>query len=269
MATEQVVEKAAETVAESLEEAAFVTRRINPRDISLVAGGLGLGLVIGFVIGWRLNRAKIYAEAYRQSEEEVEKIREMYREATAIKLEDKPALEAVIQERGYATTEGVLPADELEPTNDSSGEVEVRLRAPVPIPPTLTVGDQPEIPTIRLETGKSKDLHWDAEEELASRTPDRPYIIHEDEFSANETDYRQETLTWYAEDGVLTDENEDKIEAPDDIVGLDNLNKFGHGSGDYNVLFVRNDAKNMEYEISRMHTSYAEEVLGITNEPRE
>jgi hypothetical protein len=250
MATEQVVE----TVAESLEDAAIVTRQLNTKTIGLLAGGLGVGLVVGFIIGWRFNRAKIYAEAFAQSEEEVEKIREMYREATIVKMDDKPKLEEVIEERGYA---------------EKSEEPERQTRPPVPIPPTVVLSEQTEIPTIKLETGKSKDLDWNYEEELAKRTPDQPYIIHEDEFAENETQYRQESLTWYAGDEILADENEDKIETPNDIVGLENLSRFGHGSGDYNVVFVRNNERQMEYEISRVPNSFSEEVLGIHDEPRE
>lgn len=241
MATEQVVE----TVAEGLEEAAVITRRFNPKSISLVAGGIGIGLVVGFVIGYRWNRAKIRAEAFRESEKEVEQIRELYRnETAALKARQKPHLEEVIEDRGYS---------------DRQEEPERPTRPPVP------AGPPPES-TMKLETGKDKDLHWEYPQELANRSPDRPYIIHQDEYDQPDSDYKTEVLTWWSGDDVLTGEDEQPMLNADDIVGLEHMSRFGHGTDDFNVLFIRNDRLKMEYEVCRMTTSYEEEIQGLSND---
>ena len=248
MATEQVVEQVAEHVADNLEEAAVVVRHFNTQKIAYSVGGLAVGIAIGFFIGYRWNRAKIRAEAFKESEEEVEKIRELYRDARdSVKIvSTKPPLEEVVEEQGYVEPE--------RPT-----------RPPVPAgPPRERLFAEP-VPTIKLETGKSKNTGWDFEEEVATRSEEHPYIIHQDEYQANEKGYTQEVLTWYAGDEVLTDEDEDPIENADDVVDLNHMSRFGHGTDDFNVVFIRNDILEKEFEICRMPTSYAEEVQGLSD----
>ena len=245
---------ATEQVAEHLEEAAVVVRRINPQSMGYFFGGLGVGVAIGFFIGYRLNRAKIRAEVFKQSEEEVEKIREMYRDSARV-VREKPDLDEVIEDRGYLV-------------KDAEEEPERPTRPSVPVgPPQPPLFAKP-VPTIKLDTGKSKNIGWDFEEELATRSLEKPYIIHQDEYSGNETGYKQEVLTWYAGDNVLTDEEEQPLSntIADDYVGLIHMSKFGHGTDDFNVLFVRNDRTQMEYEICRMPGSYEEEVQGLSND---
>jgi hypothetical protein len=265
MATEQVVEQ----VAENLEEAAVVVRHINTKIVGYSLGGLAVGVVIGFAIGYRLNRAKIRAEVFRESEEEVEKIREMYRDsARVVRDRDvKPELDEVIEDRGYIVTEEIVerPTRPPVPVEEPSSS-----RPDVPPGPNLERvqygAPPPEGSTIKLDTGKSKDLHWDLQEELANRSEESPYIIHQDEYIENEKGYKQEVLTWYAGDNVLTDEQEQPLTNADELVGLSHMSRFGHGTDDFNVLFVRNDRIRMEYEICRMSTSYEEEVQGLSKD---
>lgn len=243
MAAEQVVEQ----VAENLEEAAVVVRHINPKIVGYSLGGLAVGIVIGFAIGYHWNRKKIRAEIFAEAEEDIEKIRELYRDSARVvrEREVKPDLDQVIEDRQYSTT----PHDTEEER---------------PTKPPVVVHEP--TPRIILETGKSRNLHWDQEEELANRSEESPYIIHQDEYIAQEKGYKQEVLTWYAGDDVLTDEQEQPISNADDLVGLEHMSKFGHGTDDFNVLFVRNDRVRMEYEICRMSTSYEEEVQGLSND---
>ena len=71
---EQVVEE----VAENLEEAAEVTRQQSIPELSdFLVGGFAVGVAVGFYFGHRWNKEKIRAEAFKKSEEEVEKIREV------------------------------------------------------------------------------------------------------------------------------------------------------------------------------------------------
>jgi hypothetical protein len=259
MATEQVVEQVAEQVAENFEEAAVVVRHINAQKVAYSLGGAAVGVAIGFFIGYRLNRAKIRAEAFKQSEEEVDKIREMYRDSARI-VREKPELDDVVEERGYIVTDEVVerptrppvPVDDIPP-----GPTQERIQYGAP---------PPKVPTIKLETGKSKNTGWEFDEEIATRSTERPYIIHQDEYQANESGYKQEVLTWYAGDEVLTDEQEQPITNADELVDLNHMSRFGHGTDDFNVLFVRNDSISTEYEICRMPTSYEEEIAGLSND---
>lgn len=269
MATEQVVEQVAEHVADNFEEAAVVVRHVNAQKVAYSLGGLAVGVAIGFFVGYKLNRAKIRAEVFKQSEEEVEKIREMYRDSARV-VRGNPDLDEVVEERGYSVE--ITHPDRIAPEEETQVVNERPLRPPVPVPegPGLIQkhygAPEPKVPTIKLETSKSKNTGWEFEEELATRSTERPYIIHQDEYQANESGYKQEVLTWYAGDEVLTDEQEQPITNADDLVDLNHMSRFGHGTDDFNVLFVRNDSISMEYEICRMPTSYEEEIAGLSND---
>ena len=100
---------------------------------------------------------------------------------------------------------------------------------------------------------------WDYEVEIASRTSDKPYIIHRDEFFANEADYSQTTLTYYKGDDVLLDEQDIPLyDAKNIVCELE----FGKGSEDPSVVYVRNDRLEHEYEVLLDNGYYQVEVLG-------
>lgn len=108
-----------------------------------------------------------------------------------------------------------------------------------------------------------EDDDWDYNEEVTKRErqPDKPYVIHVDEFFGEQFDHRQTQLMYYAGDDVLCDENNVPIYNVKDIVG-DAIRKFGHGSKDENIVFVRNVGLDCEYEITRDPGHYTVEVLG-------
>jgi hypothetical protein len=253
MATEQAVE----FVAENLEDAAKVTRQLNTPAIGLGIGGLVVGVAVGFYFGRRWNKEKIRAEAFEKSQEEIEKIREFYQEkAGSVKIvEEKPSLDDVVEEKGY----GGPPMVVERPT-----------RPPVPVqePTIFPKRDyaRPGIAKRHVDREKDKNEGWDYGDELTKRTDDRPYIIHQDEFAQREEGYETETLTYYAVDGILTDEQEQPVDNPDELVGLDNLGNFGHGADDYHVVYVRNDRLENDYEICLLAASYAETVQGLSND---
>lgn len=112
------------------------------------------------------------------------------------------------------------------------------------------------------------EFDYDAEVKL--RTPDRPYIITHDEFMENDPDHQQPSLTYYAGDQILADEKDEPIEDADNVVGLANLERFGHGSNDSRMVYVRNEGLGMDFEIAWSPGSYAEEVaaLGADDPPR-
>jgi hypothetical protein len=104
------------------------------------------------------------------------------------------------------------------------------------------------------------DDEWDYDEEVKNRSSDQPYVLHKDEFYENELDYSQSSLTYYAGDDILVDEDDKPIYNHTSIVGP---MRFGHGSGDPNVFHIRNDKMHAEYEIIRDPGMYSREVLGL------
>ena len=236
MAAGALAETVVEEVATNLEEVAEATRRINALAVKYTTVGMVAGFAVGFYFGHKLMKAKIHAEVLKEAEEQIEQIREYYKQR--ITREEKPDLEQIVEERGYAT------------------EPERLLRPPVPIivqPPVVVIdGTQP-----------SEDPDWIWPREMASRSPEQPYIIHEQEFMGNETGYSQTQYMYYAGDNMLVDTDDKPVVNGDQIVGPDNL-RFGHGSEDANVVFVRNEKLELEMEIARDPGSFEEIVLGKT-----
>jgi hypothetical protein len=113
-------------------------------------------------------------------------------------------------------------------------------------------------PTANVFDNPSED--WNYQEELAARTSEAPYILHQDEFYADERGYTQTTLTYYAGDQILADEQDKPIYNYGAIVGE---LKFGHGTNDPNVVYIRNEALEAEYEVLLDNTSFEVSVLGF------
>lgn len=100
---------------------------------------------------------------------------------------------------------------------------------------------------------------WDWDIETMQREDNNIYVIHYDEFVNNESNYTQETLTYYSGDDILTDQMNTPIY---DYQKMTGELRFGHGSKDENVVFIRNDEIHMEWEILREEGKYQIEVLG-------
>lgn len=111
-----------------------------------------------------------------------------------------------------------------------------------------------------------KDDTFDLEEEVKFRSDEKPYIITHEEFLENDGDLTELSLTYFKVDDVLVGEDSKPIENTDAMVGDDHLVRFGAGSGDPKVVYVRNEARECIYEIVKSKGSYLEEVLGIPND---
>lgn len=250
MAIEELTEEVVNEVATNFEEAAEITRKINTAGVSYLVVGLGVGAAVGFYFGYKFNREKIRAEVYKEAKEEVDLLRTVYLEKTlnATRTDEdkdtplqgtvsteKPPINKVVENLGYQTQ---VPARERP------------LPAPVPI--------LDELPENSVETST-----WNYEQELLNRSPEAPYIIHQNEYNHSNLHYEKVVYTYYADDEYIVDAEDNRpVHNGDVIVGLDNL-KFGHGSDDVDVVFVRNDIQELDMQICRLNRSYEEEELGL------
>lgn len=107
--------------------------------------------------------------------------------------------------------------------------------------------------TDRKPTGEFKPL------DRSTRDSARPYIIDLSEYVNNDTLYNNNTLTYFEGDGVLVDDQMIPISNINQVVGNDNL-QFGNGSDDINVVYIRNEELEVDFEIVRTDELFAHEV---------
>jgi hypothetical protein len=122
---------------------------------------------------------------------------------------------------------------------------------------------KPEVDEPAINVILRDDIDWDQEEEEAERSPDAPYVIHRDEFHNSQTGYKQVDLTWFAGDQVLVDDKMVPIYNDNETVGR---LEFGRGSGESDVVYIRNPVFEGEYMVTRSPNSYQVEVLGLQAE---
>lgn len=117
-------------------------------------------------------------------------------------------------------------------------------------------------PTVRVNVFDSDAEDWDYDKEIVKREEnnDFPYVIHVDEYTRNDLGFRQETLTYYQQDDVLADVNDNAIHNWPKLTGE---LTFGYGSGSPNVVYIRNEPLRHEWEILLHTGSYTAEVHGL------
>jgi len=216
-------------------------------DKLFVGIALGVSAAAGAVVGYEYAKNKIYAEA----EAEIAEMKEFFQsQMTEIKTATtnevaKDAIDianGIVERRNYQT-----PIREVDkPLEDDE------------VPPDVTITEENVFAKAESERGS-----WNQENEERNRTPNKPYIISKEEFVESALGEATE-LTYYSGDNVLVaDDDEMPIPNDDEVVGRDNLNNFGHGSYDENVLYVRNERLGAEYEITLHPGKYSYEVAGF------
>lgn len=214
---------------------------------------LGVGIAIGYILG-RKRKIELYEVPAQMTFDFSPELRE--------DMEMTIPDEELILRRD--NQELVLKRPRLAPPLKSSAEEEVAtgegfveslLKSVATEPP---VEEEPEVITHNVFAGT--DDEWDYEEEAKNRGPELPYVLHKDEFYENERDFLQTTLTYYAGDNIMTDEDDKPVYNHGTTIGE---LKFGHGSGDPNVFYVRNIKNKAEYEIIHDPGLYSIEVLGL------
>ena len=83
----------------------------------------------------------------------------------------------------------------------------------------------------------------------------KPYVIHPDDFG---DDYNTITLVYYKDDVVTTYDTGEVLtdKEVEDLIGEESLSHFGEYEED--SVFVRNDARKIDYEILRSEETYSD-----------
>jgi hypothetical protein len=257
-AVEKGVDVAAEAVGSGthvvIEEAHAAAGWVrNPK----VAAGIVIvttSVAVGFTT-WKLAKRHFTKKYEEELERELESARKFFGRLNKVD-EDGAVLtpEDLVKEKGLeeeaATAlkdyqEGPTQYDKVTPAS----EVVEAAEAAVPTTSNVFLNGKPLDPAA-----------FDLEEELKHRSIEAPYVITRDEFFGNESGYVQLAITYFAGDDTLVDQQDQPMEEVESTVGIDNLARFGHGSGDKNVVYIRNDRTEAEYEISYSPGEFAVEA---------
>jgi hypothetical protein len=281
----EIVADVAEEVAEQATHVAEVSRGLSGRDIGLVFGGLVVGAAGGGALGYIFAK-RVLEEKYNQiAAEEIAEMREHYhaKEVARDNAEEKGNLEDIVKERGYVPDDD--DEEEGEETDAESATPPMAVTPPsavveraeevrdeeaeTPPPPEEDPEPEPEVRNIFRDNQPPPD-EWDWAKERAQRSPLKPYVIHRDEREEHDA-YDSVTYTYYEADDVVCNERDEVIDAEDRerIFGEANLEKFGHGSDDATIVYVRNNKLEMDIEIVRSPNSFAQEVHGFEPEDKE
>jgi hypothetical protein len=245
----------------------------NPKAVVIVAATIGVlsgGLACYLVVNSRLK-----AKYQKLADEQIADVKSKYTVQRVV--EPKPSLEelayakleeAVTKNEEIIESSGYLPydkADEVVEAEDGTLMLP-EVREEVTFTQALVEETMPRERNI-FESDNA-DTYFDFEEELARREkkPNDPFVLTQEEFNENDTSYDQKTLTYYDGDGVLADEQDQPIDDADRVVGNENMLRFGHGSGDPNIVYIRNNRLELDFEVVHSDGKFAKEVLGYDDE---
>lgn len=257
----------------------------------------------GVAGGYAWARRRLFDEFNDKLEKEIEAYKWSYDKLQKLKAEKKATVDEQAAANGHrvrtVSAEDAVAARDDEPSVDvlertlaglkkwDTGEqAQIKMSAAeamqaysagaVQADTAVTILDRFQKPSILgmgyteeevIEKGLFPDQPTEDNEDLLQfRRPGHPYVISTREFSFGQP-HNQSELTWYEEDQVLSDDQDMPVPDVDAIVGLDNMDRFGLGSGDPNLVYIQNDKIGAQFEVFRNQGSYAQIVHGATPAP--
>jgi hypothetical protein len=257
MAAEEVVDKAADLleVTADMGDAPGVYISEN--------GALKVGLLVvavaagaGF-IGYKVATKRLEAKYEELLKHEVSEAKQFYAQLHKKEGFSTPE-EAVKHLRPVAEKPGKTIGEASEALRRYQGDIREEAEE---TEKEVVVERQEEVTVNVFTSTEPADPNFDPEAE--ERSPDYPYIISEEEWMQGEDGFTQTSITYWSGDGVLADEQEREIPFIDPIIGEGAIERFGHGTGDPNTVFVRNEKLSVDFEVTRIDGKYAHEVLGL------
>lgn len=240
---------------------------------------VGLASVVSFAVGGTiayLTTHKALDMKYKEiADAEIHQVREHYqvlRKEGPVYSDPVNAYEQIMLERGedpvdltknnYTDllknlSEGGVPAAEYvsKATRDADGDLENAfgdLENAVAIVKSVFDAEEVDDPGEEVH-GKYVRVNLNEEKDI--------YVISQPTFFANESDMTQTTISYFAEDDVYADEDDNVIDIVDLLIGTE-ATPYGYMSNGEDLVYIRNEALEVEYEVVRSHGSYQDEVLG-------
>jgi hypothetical protein len=239
-----------------------------------VAAGVGVvSLTIGVASGYFLTKRMLDAKYNEKMEAEIQRTRDHYAK-TMTKEYSTPeeAVEALLDgfdpdhnKHAFKDDEG-RPGERLTVEKIDYTKFSIKPEDLEYEPNAIdVVADQMRKAVVEESEDSAENVFekYSDEKWMENRDPSKPYIISEEEFLANDPEFDQTQLTYFAGDKQLADDNRQDPIPNHSIVGEDNLEHFGVGSDDPHLLYIRNEKLKADFEISLSQGYYQREVLGL------
>lgn len=236
-------------------------------DFKVFSIGVG-GLLVGVAAGYFIAEQRLRKEYADIADAEIDSIREHYgkqREAgESFNHPEEDIHEARLKESGVVTVEkasdlvdkddyATIVYNEYFPEEGDKEEVKEEVKK---------ASAKPN-PKIMLDDFELSDY------DKRAQAANQPYVIHVEEFAAEEEGYSQSTVTYFPDDDILLDENDDILQEIEMYVGYHNVERFGERSGDKNIVYIRNPRIEHEYEmLLETEQSYEEYIYRNANYKR-
>lgn len=267
--TLETIDQTLDVLEGSVERVVTITKN-NPW---IIAGAAVVGAGIGGLIAWKITKKRMM-DWHEEDLTEQLRMAQSFQARLARKDQynsPEEAAQALIPDHivdTVKTYQGEVVVDKVKYNQVEPAQQTVEA---VPTEAQVVMAGEtapPKVVERNVFTPSNDPRDWDYKQEVAAReaAPDKPYVISREEFD-EDTANDQDSYTYYEGDDVLVDSRDQVVENVDKYVGDDNLTRFGHGSEDVNVVLVRNDDLEQDFEIIRHPGHYAKEVLGL--EPEE
>jgi len=262
-------------VAEDAVEAVVSAYRTNPY---IIVGVAVVAASTGAYLGYRYGVKKAGLRFDERLEGELVAMEDHYKRLAKVPPYDtiESAAKEVLPPETQAVLETYQGGDGTEMVVELQGPLQIseqrRQERAAEAAERLRKGARPEVAEevrTNVFANNSNLPTWDAAYELTLRAelPDGyPYVITAEEYNSNESDYNQEQLTYFAGDDTLVDSKDIPVDNAEQLVGDDNLERFGHGSGDSNIVYIRNDNLSIDMEVVRSDFSFSKAVHGFDPE---
>lgn len=115
--------------------------------------------------------------------------------------------------------------------------------------------ENPEEDISEYDEALAFDKHMH-EQAMSEGYSDFPRTISASEMLNQKQWYTKLTFSYYAEDNILADDQDNLVDDPKDLVGEHFTEFFGMNEEDLNVIYIRNDDRETDYEIMKIDESY-------------
>lgn len=244
-----------------------LTTVIKTKKFAVVVTAL-LSTIGGTTGGYLFAKTKLEQKYSDLSEREIHEAKEFYQQKAKAGDYSDPTVLAEKYEDFEGEDDGKVNPDYVRDTEMVQEAVTIlkdKRYVSYDNPSTVSIEEVLEVKTSiakNIFDSHETDEDFDFDVQGEKRDAGRPYIVEEEEFDENEDERSQTSLKYFDDDDVLVDENDQHIRNVDGIVGSENL-LFGHGSKNKDVVYIANDQFDAYYEVTRVHGSYSQQVLGL------